>query len=463
MRYFTSLFVLVLGFGIPYSTAGAEETPPANLLPCGEFQGAPENGLPPGWSFQSPRPSLAPACRAGNRDDRQYLVLSGNGNPDCVGWAAAPVQVEAGKTYLLRTLFKRSPTLDPLQHLLFLVVASGATQGIAEFHRLENDWVEGEGRICLSGQGILNAEVRILYRLNAEGEAWIESVSLTETTSLPPRWVRIACTQGPGSLEEYGLKAFAQVLDAAGQAKADLVLLPEYINGEGTVESLPGPSSRMMSEKAAQYRMYVAGTIGLHDPASDRVFNAALLFDREGKLAGRYDKVHLYGPEFHWEGITPGEAVTVFQTDFGKVGFMTCFDSWFPDVAELVALKGADLLLFPNLGYDRALVHARALDNLINVVVSSRSGRCGVWDALGRDVLDATPGSEQNPFCKDVLQTTAANTGLLIVTLDLNAPGTLELNGGTRLPVPRGRRHLGNQRAWLEGEILREKQRWWTE
>ncbi len=463
MRYSPCLFALALWFGILYSAAHAEEAPPVNLIPNGDFQGTPENGLPPGWSFQSPRPSLAPSCRAASQDDRQYLVLGGNANPDCVGWAATPVRIEAGKTYLLRTRFKRSPALDPLQHLLFLVAASGATQGIAEFHRLENDWVEGEGRICFPGKGTLDAEVRILYRLNAEGEAWIESVSLTETAPLAPRWVRIACTQGPGSLEEYGLKAFAEVLDAAGQAKADLVLLPEYINGEGMVEPMPGPSSQLMSEKAAQYRMYVAGTIGLHDPTSDRVFNAALLYDRKGKLAGRYDKVHLYGPELHWEGVTPGEEVLVFQTDFGKVGFITCFDSWFPDVTELAALKGADLLLFPNLGYDRALMHTRALDNLINVAVSSRSGRYGVWDALGHDVLDATPGSAHNPFCKDVLQTEAANTGLLIVTLDLNAPGNLELNGGTRLPVPRGRRHLGNQRAWLESEILREKQRWWTE
>jgi predicted amidohydrolase len=252
------------------------------------------------------------------------------------------------------------------------------------------------------------------------------------------------------------------MLDAAGEEKADLVLLPEYLSGEETIETLAGPSAKLMAEKAKTYRMYVAGAIGRDDPATDRHYNSALLFDREGKQIGCYDKVHLYGPELHDAGISPGERVPVFKTDFGTVGFMTCYDSWFPDVAELVALKGADILLFPNLGYDRQLMHARALDNAINIVTSSRSGGYGIWDTVGHDVISQSHANP-DPAFKDIVQRRAANGGLLLATVNLNALATREMTGGTRVPVPRSKRHLSNQRTWLEEEIQQEKARWWTD
>lgn len=64
--------------------------------------------------------------------------------------------------------------------------------------------------------------------------------------------------------------------------------------------------------------------------------------DRQGNLVGTYDKIHPYSPEINEQGITPGTRVPVFQTDFGRLGFMICYDSWFPDVAQLVSLEGAD-------------------------------------------------------------------------------------------------------------------------
>jgi predicted amidohydrolase len=165
-------------------------------------------------------------------------------------------------------------------------------------------------------------------------------------------------------------------------------------------------------------------------------------------MIGCYDKIHLYGPELNQLGVTPGGSAPVFRTDFGKVGFMTCSDSWFTDVAELVALKGADILLFPNLGYDRALMHARSLDNCINILTSTRSGEYGFWDAMGRDIIKIPSKPGEDSFFKDVVQIKVADTGLLMVTIDLNAMRE---------------RQLSNQKVWLEEEILREKQRWWVE
>jgi predicted amidohydrolase len=458
-----SLSGIVLYTGLILRLAFSGEEGKANLIPNGDFQGGIVNGLPRGWSTNAPRPSLAPIFRLEEENNRRFLYASGGGNPDCSGWISTRIMIELGKTYWFRARFRISGDLNPLQHLVFQVVTDKGSQGIAEFHRLEDNWALGEGRVCFQGQGTIPAEARIIFRLCAEGKLWIESVSLSETTPVPQRWVRVACTQGPYRLEDYGLEAFRKALDVCGEGKTDLALLPEYCSGEGTTETLSGVSAQLMSEKARQYRMYVAGTIGRYDPLTDRLYNSALLFDRQGNLMGLYDKIHLYGPELHEGGVTPGTKVPVFQTDFGKLGFMTCYDSWFADVAELVALKGADILLFPNLGYDRGLMHTRALDNCINVVTSSRSGGYGVWDAVGRDLVNLPSESGQDSYYKDLVRIPVANMGVLMVTLDLNAPRNQEMNGGTRMPVPRSKRHIANMRFFLEQEIQREKERWWVE
>jgi predicted amidohydrolase len=438
---------IALCAGFLYLSAFAGQESMLNLIPNGNFQGEAINGLPAGWVVGAPRPCLAPKFALERECDRQMLFITGGANPDCVGWVSTRVRIDFGKTYLFHVRFKKSSELNPLHHMQFQVVTSTTSQGITEFHRLRNDWVEGETRICFPGKGEIQVEVQIVYRLCANGKAWIENISLTETSPVPPRWVRVACTQGPG-LEDYGLKAFGKVLDAAGEGKVDLVLLPEYFSGEGTTETLSGASVRLMSEKARQYRMFVAGTIGRHDPVTNRLYNSALLFNRDGEMIGCYDKIHLYGPELNQLGVTPGGSAPVFRTDFGKVGFMTCSDSWFTDVAELVALKGADILLFPNLGYDRALMHARSLDNCINILTSTRSGEYGFWDTMGRDIIKIPSKPGGNSSFKDVVQIKIANTGVLMVTIELNAMRE---------------RHPSNQKVWLEEEILREKQRWWVE
>jgi len=431
----------------------------ANLVSNGDFRGPVVNGLPADWVVKTARVALSPEIRVVDRHGQRYLCMAGGGNPDCVGGVSTQVSIVAGKTYWFRVRFRKSADVNPIQHLLFEVAAQGNSQPIVEFHQLPEDRAEGEARVTFPGAGAVRAEVHLMYRLCAAGEVWIEHVSLIETDPVPPRWARIACTGGPAALEQYGLPAFSKALDVMGHAKVDLALLPEYFAGEEVRETLTGPSATLMSEKAAAYKMYVAGTIGLYDPASDRLFNAALLFDRTGKLIGRYDKIHLYGPELSVGGVTPGDDVPVFQTDFGKVGFMTCYDSWFVDVAELVALRGADLLLFPSLNYDRALMHARALDNCISIVASSRAGGCGVWDAEGKELLETARAEDHAARFKDIVKLHVEGLEILVVTLDLNFPPT----GGTRAPAIRTKRHLANQRSGLEDRIGREKSRWWVD
>ena len=105
---------------------------------------------------------------------------------------------------------------------------------------------------------------------------------------------------------------------------------------------------------------------------------------------GVYDKNMLFDPELD-NGTSPGVGYPVFETDFGKVGIIICYDSWFPEPARLLGYKGAELLLFPNAGYYRELMPARASDNGLAIAVSSLNCPAGVWDSGGNQAGESKP------------------------------------------------------------------------
>ncbi len=436
--------------------------PPDNLIPNGDFRDGHIGQLPSGWEFKSAPPDLNPTFQLAEVDGLRLLTATGGGNPDCVGYVKADAPITLGKTYLFRVLFRMSPDLNPHQHLLFQCFRPGTKNGIFEFTRLDEEWVEGSAKIHYPGEGSATAEARILFRLSAHGRVCVKEISLAETEPVQPRWVRVACTNGKTDLDSA-----TAVLDAVGAAGVDLVLLTEYAGGGLTPEPVPGPSSRLWSEKARQYKMYVAGGIVRQEDDPRRLYNTALLFDREGKVVGSYDKIHPYSPELNEEGITPGTRVPVFKTDFGTVGMMICYDSWFTDVTELLSLKGAEIVLFPNAGYYRSLMPARAADNCVRVVASSWNSGYGVWDTVGREVLtpDADPAHTRHagPTFKDVAQSKVGPLRVLTVNLDLNRSPSPAYNGGTMYSAPGGKRNRHEQKVYLDDQIKEERDRWWVE
>jgi predicted amidohydrolase len=432
-----------------------------NRIPNGDFALGRPGEIPAGWSLRCARRSLAPVFKLSAKDKRQALLAAGSGSDDCVGWLSAPVTVRGGRTYRLRARFTISPGLDPQRSLLFAFYAADINfnNGIFRFGRRPRGAVEGEGRFRVPGKGAVSGDVRICFRLSARGKAWIEEVALEECAPIAPRLVRAACVQGVGALDDW-----RRVLDAAGRSRADLVLLPETMNG-AEQESLRGPSARLMARKAAQFHMYVAGGIYCYDRKTNRLHNRALLFDRLGKRAGSYDKNHPFTPELLNDGVTPGTEVPVFKADFGTVGIMTCYDSWFPDVAELLALKGAELVLFPNVGYYRSLMPARAADNCVWLVTSSINEACGIWDTAGRKVTDpdADPSCYANhpPAFRAVRSRRVGKVRVLMATLDLSQTPSPHNWGGPMLSAPGGRRNRREQKRLLYDEIREEVERWW--
>jgi predicted amidohydrolase len=294
---------------------------------------------------------------------------------------------------------------------------------------------------------------------------FVREISLQKTAPIPARPVKVACSVGkppPGTWEEH----WSAALDNMLGRDIDIFLLPEVFN-DCDIETDDGPAIRFMSEQAKRHKMYVAGTILYKDPKDGYVYNSALMYDRNGQLCARYDKNHPFSNELANMGVIPGRDVPVFDTDFGKVGIMICYDSWFTDVAELLGLKGAEIVLFPNAGYYRSLVSARAADNCIRIVSSSLDNDCGIWDTSGADVtcpgMDPTRHSKCDSTFSDVLVEQFGEIKIVSAIMDLSKSPSPHNWGGPMMSAPGGRRNRREQRKLLYDEIQQEVNRWWEE
>jgi predicted amidohydrolase len=423
-------------------------------LENGDFSQGEIGKLPAGWTVSTPNPALAPTYKlVRGEDGKNLLLVEGNGRKECFGSLRHAVNLAAGKTYRFRVRFKFDGFDDVNRHLVHNVYAyTSGNDGIFHY-RKGGEWVVGEAPIVLAGKG----DVRLYFRFAPEGRVWYSQVSLTECEPVKPRPVKIAVTQGPGDR-----KRWEKFLDTAGAKHCDVALMGEFFNGNSDPQKpdrMDGPWMKFMSQKAKQWKMYVAGTLLLKQ--GDLVFNSCPLWDRQGKLVGIYNKNMLYDPELD-NGTSGGAELPVFRADFGKVGIMTCYDSWHPEVARLLGYKGAELILFPSAGYYMQLMHARAADN--GVVIAASSGSpCGVWDSGGNQADGGSP--DPTRFAPTSIVGFEKDDGqkAQFVTVDLSKKPSPHYWGGPMLSAPGGRRVRATSPNYLEDEIAREARRWWDE
>jgi predicted amidohydrolase len=139
-------------------------------------------------------------------------------------------------------------------------------------------------------------------------------------------------------------------------------------------------------------RSYIVA--GIYERDGTLLYNTAVLVGRDGKLAGKYRKTHL--PREEWEaGITPGDTYPVFETDFGKVGLMVCWDVQFPEPARAMARQGAEVLLLPIWGGSEVLAKARAIENHVFLLSSSYDMKTFIVDPTGKILAEA---DKENPL-----------------------------------------------------------------
>ncbi|MBN1346433.1 MAG: carbon-nitrogen hydrolase family protein [Phycisphaerae bacterium] len=134
---------------------------------------------------------------------------------------------------------------------------------------------------------------------------------------------------------------------------------------------------------------------GIYERVGKVVYNAGVMAGPDGELVGKYYKKCLPREEIEG-GITPGGEYPVFDTRFGKVGVMICWDIHFPEVARRLAMNGAELILVPIWGGNELLLRARAVENQVYVATSSYDHklRTAVWDRRGDPLAAATQPGE---------------------------------------------------------------------
>ena len=167
---------------------------------------------------------------------------------------------------------------------------------------------------------------------------------------------------------ESNLDAIEAGMRAAAAAGVELLLLQELHNGPyfcqhedvaefERAEPIPGPTTARLGELAEALRLVVVASL-FERRAAGLYHNTAVVFDRARAIAGRYRKMHIpddpgFQEKFYF---TPGDlGFEPIATSVGKLGVLVCWDQWYPEAARLMALAGADLLLYPTaIGWDPA-------------------------------------------------------------------------------------------------------------
>ncbi len=167
---------------------------------------------------------------------------------------------------------------------------------------------------------------------------------------------------------EESRRRSAEWIRAAARAGARLVLLPELHQGPyfpqredpaafDRAEPVPGPSTAYFGRLARELGLVLV--ISLFERRLDGLYhNTAVVLERSGDIAGRYRKMHIPDDPGFYEKyyFTPGDlGFTPIHTSVGRLGVLVCWDQWFPEAARLMALAGAELLLYPTaIGWDPA-------------------------------------------------------------------------------------------------------------
>lgn len=152
----------------------------------------------------------------------------------------------------------------------------------------------------------------------------------------------------------------AESIAACAAHGAQLVVLQELHNTlyfcqtEDTrlfdlAEPIPGPSTGFYSELAATHGIVLVTSL-FEKRAPGLYHNTAVVFDRDGSIAGKYRKMHIPDDPAYYEKFyfTPGDlGFQPIQTSIGKLGVLVCWDQWYPEAARLMALRGAELLIYP--------------------------------------------------------------------------------------------------------------------
>ena len=256
--------------------------------------------------------------------------------------------------------------------------------------------------------------------------------------------VQMSCTTD----REQNLQKCERGLREAAKRGAQLALLQELHNGPyfcqqedasqfDLAETIPGPTTERMGKLAQELGVVIVASL-FEKRAAGLYHNTAVVLERDGSIAGKYRKMHIPDDPGYYEKFyfTPGDlGFNPIRTSVGNLGVMVCWDQWYPEGARLMALAGADLLLYPTaIGWnpqdDReeqarqqdawlTIQRAHAVANGVPVVVANRVG-------LEKDPGGVSPGQQfwGSSFVAgpqgELLERAGTEETVLVVELDLS-------------------------------------------
>ena len=390
------------------------------ILFCGSVTGQLQERDPSEWKLESQRKEIAPVGYIDNSvtyNGKPTLALKGGGKEYANGHWYTTLRVEPGEFFQFRSNYTISNIEEPQRSVFARIIwqdSKGNRVGTPEYPASSlSKSKEGWNAIMQSYQipkDASKARLELVYRWDADGIVHFAGTTFEKVPPPKPRIVKVASIHHRprnSKSSQENLVQFSKFIDEAASQKADIVCLPEGVTIVGTQhdyisasEPVPGPTTEFLGKIAKKHKLYIVA--GILERTGDTVFNTAVLIDRNGNFVGKYRKVSLPQEEIDG-GITPGNSFPVFDTDFGKIGLMICWDVTFPEPARALAQKGAEIIFLPIWGGDIILTKARAIENQVYVVSSTYDMISAVFDQEGNVMQEA---KETNP--------------VVVVDIDLN-------------------------------------------
>jgi agmatine deiminase len=187
--------------------------------------------------------------------------------------------------------------------------------------------------------------------------------------------VKVALIQmGMGEERNENVAKALSLISSAAKKGANIVCLPELFTApyfpqeekakaEKYAETIPGHTTEALSKAARENKVViVGGSVFERDQKTKKFYNTAVVFDETGKMLGKYRKMHIpHDPSFYEQNyFERGDlGYKIFETTYGKLGTLICYDQWFPEAARVLALMGADMIFYPTaIGFVRGVEQA---------------------------------------------------------------------------------------------------------
>ncbi len=376
------------------------------------------------WTKESPRDEIAPLFE--KTDDKNLKLTAQKKGTN--GYWKRVFAVEGGKNYQFQTTRFATGIEHPRRSCVVRIEWYGPNgQRVESPHKINPAYfgkdtgpaqpdfprdkkTNKDGSVLVeeiyeAPEKATEAHVQLHLRWTEAGSVSWKNVNLVPASPVKPRLVKLAAVHHNMASDNdkkspvVNRELLVPLIEEAAKKKADLIVLGELLTCKNVTsdyasvaESIPGPTTKFFGELAKKHDCYIVA--GLAERAGHEVFNVAVLLGPDGKVTGKYRKVTLPREEIQ-KGISPGTDYPVFETRFGKIGLMVCYDVFFPEVARELSMNGAEIIALPIWGGNPRLAAARCAENGVYLVSSTYTNhendwmKTAIWNREGDRISEA--------------------------------------------------------------------------